>query len=37
MGGVLGYGRWAGKKDEVFTTWKASMADLAKCPNVSLR
>ena len=37
MGGVLGYGRWAGKKDEVFTAWKAAMAELAKCPNVSVK
>ena len=37
MGGVLGYGRWAGKKDEVFAAWKAAMAELAKCPNVSVK
>ena len=37
MGGVLGYGRWAGKKDEVFTAWKAAMAELAKFPNVSVK
>jgi predicted TIM-barrel fold metal-dependent hydrolase len=37
MGGVLGYGRWAGKKEEVFAQWKASMTDLAKCPNVSVK
>ena len=36
MGGVLGYGRWAGKRDEVFTAWKAAMTELAKCPNVSV-
>ena len=37
MGGVLGYGRWAGKRDEVFTAWKAAMTELAKCPNVSVK
>jgi predicted TIM-barrel fold metal-dependent hydrolase len=37
MGGVLGYGRWAGKKDEIFARWKASMTELAKCPNVSVK
>jgi predicted TIM-barrel fold metal-dependent hydrolase len=37
MGGVLGYGRWAGKKDEVFAAWKAAMTELAKCPNVSVK
>jgi predicted TIM-barrel fold metal-dependent hydrolase len=37
MGGVLGYGRWAGKKDEVFAAWKAAMTELARCPNVSVK
>ena len=37
MGGPLGYGPYAGKKDEVFATWKASMTELAKCPNVSVK
>ena len=37
MGGVLGYGRWAGKRDEVFTAWKSAMTELAKCPNVSVK
>jgi len=37
MGGVLGYGRYTGKKDEIFAQWKASMAELAKCPNVSVK
>lgn len=37
MGGPLGYGPYAGKKDEVFATWKASMKDLAACPNVSVK
>ena len=33
----LGYGPYAGKTDEVFAAWKASMAELAKCPNVSIK
>jgi L-fuconolactonase len=33
----LGYGPYTGKRDEVFATWKASMAELAKCPNVSIK
>ena len=37
MGGPLGYGPYAGKKDEVFANWKASMTELAKCPNVSVK
>ncbi len=37
VGGVLGYGAYAGKKDEVHATWRASMAELAKCPNVSVK
>ena len=37
MGGPLGYGPYAGKKDEVFAQWKASMTELAKCPNVSVK
>src|SRR6185312_8006461 len=34
-GGPLGYGRYAGRRDEVFAQWKASIAELAKCPNVT--
>ena len=36
-GGVLGYGPYAGKKDEVFADWKRSMTDLAGCPNVVVK
>jgi len=31
VGGVLGYGAYAGKKDEVHAAWRASMAELATC------
>ncbi len=37
VGGVLGYGRYAGKRDEVFRAWKTQMTELARCPNVSLK
>jgi predicted TIM-barrel fold metal-dependent hydrolase len=37
VGGVLGYGRHAGKRDEVYTAWKASMTELAKCRNVTVK
>jgi len=36
-GGPLGYGRHAGKKDEVFAEWKKSVTELAKCQNVSMK
>ena len=37
MGGVLGYGPYAGRKDEVFRAWNAVMVELARCPNVSVK
>ncbi len=37
MGSPLGYGPYAGRRDEVFSTWKAAMTELAKCPNVSVK
>jgi L-fuconolactonase len=37
VGGPLGYGPYAGKRDEVFQTWKAGVAELAKCPNVTMK
>lgn len=33
-GGPLGFGPYAGEKDAVFATWKASMTELSRCPNV---
>jgi predicted TIM-barrel fold metal-dependent hydrolase len=36
-GGPLGYGVYAGKKDDVFATWKAHIAELARCPNVTVK
>jgi L-fuconolactonase len=36
-GGPLGYGPYAGKRDDVFAHWKASISELATCPNVSMK
>ncbi|MCK8786053.1 amidohydrolase family protein [Roseomonas sp. NAR14] len=36
-GGILGIGRYAGRRDEVFAQWSASMRDLAACPNVMVK
>jgi predicted TIM-barrel fold metal-dependent hydrolase len=36
-GGPLGYGRHAGKRDEVFASWKKSITELAKCQNVTMK
>jgi predicted TIM-barrel fold metal-dependent hydrolase len=37
VGGPLGYGPYAGKRDEVFKVWKAGVTELAKCPNVVMK
>ena len=37
VGGPLGYGPYAGKKDEVFASWKAGIRELAACPNVVMK
>lgn len=36
-GGILGIGRYAGRRDEVFRDWHAAMRDLATCPNVMVK
>jgi len=36
-GGPLGYGRYAGRRDQVFADWKRSVGELAKCPNVTMK
>ena len=36
-GGPLGYGPYAGKKDEVFAAWKTQIVELAKCENVAMK
>jgi predicted TIM-barrel fold metal-dependent hydrolase len=37
VGGVLGYGPYAGRRDEIFTAWKAGVTELARCPNVTMK
>jgi L-fuconolactonase len=37
VGGVLGYGAYAGLRNEVHAAWRAGMAELAKCPNVAVK
>jgi L-fuconolactonase len=37
VGGPLGYGPYANKKDEVFAAWKAKILELATCPNVVMK
>ena len=37
VGGTLGYGPYAGRRDEVFADWKRSMTELARCPNVVVK
>jgi L-fuconolactonase len=37
VGGVLGYGPYAGRRDEIFAAWKASVTELASCPNVTMK
>src|ERR1700688_4880900 len=32
-GGPVGLGSYAGRRDEIFAGWKASIKDIAKCPN----
>ena len=34
LGGPVGVGPFAGKRDEIFAQWKKDVADLARCPNV---
>jgi predicted TIM-barrel fold metal-dependent hydrolase len=36
-GGPIGLGRFAGKREETFKVWKASIQDIARCPNVSVK
>jgi L-fuconolactonase len=33
VGGFLGYGPYAGRRDEEFAKWKRSMTELAGCPT----
>lgn len=37
IGGPLGIGPYAGRRDEVLTTWRQSMQDVARCDNVVVK
>lgn len=36
-GGILGIGRYEGRREEVFAAWQAHMRELAACPNVMVK
>ena len=36
-GGPLGYGRYAGQRDEVFKAWSPAITELARCENVTMK
>ncbi|MDX2157665.1 MAG: amidohydrolase family protein [Hyphomicrobiaceae bacterium] len=36
-GGVAGIGAYANRRDEIFGLWRASLAEMAKCPNVVIK
>ncbi len=37
VGGPLGIGPYAGKREDVFQQWQDAIAELAQCPNVSVK
>ena len=37
IGNPVGVGPYAGRRDEVFRQWSASLRELATCPNVSVK
>ena len=37
VGGAIGLGPYAGKRDEVFAEWSARIRELAQCPNVHIK
>jgi L-fuconolactonase len=37
VGGPIGLGRYAGRRDEVFAGWSARIRELAQCPNVHIK
>ena len=37
MGGPIGIGPYAGRRQEIFPAWQKSIRDLAACPNVHLK
>lgn len=37
VGGVLGVGPYSGRRQEILTSWRKDIAELAKCPNVNVK
>ena len=37
VGGPIGLGRYAGRRDAVFAEWRARLRELAGCPNVHIK
>ena len=37
VGGILGVGPYAGKRQEIYATWKTHINELARCPNVTMK
>jgi L-fuconolactonase len=37
VGGAIGLGRYAGRRDEVFAEWSDRIRELAACPNVHIK
>ncbi len=37
VGGVLGIGPYAGRRDEIFEIWKHRIDEVARCPNVVIK
>ena len=37
VGGIVGIGDYAGRRDEIFETWKKALAEVATCPNVTIK
>jgi predicted TIM-barrel fold metal-dependent hydrolase len=36
-GGPAGTGQYAGRRDEIFAVWRASIREIARCPNVVVK
>ncbi|HEY41559.1 MAG TPA: amidohydrolase family protein, partial [Dehalococcoidia bacterium] len=37
VGGIIGIGPYAGKREEIFQQWKSDIAELSTCPNVVVK
>jgi L-fuconolactonase len=37
VGGAIGIGPYAGKRDAVFAEWRTSIREVARCPNVQIK